>query len=174
MGKYFFGLAALAALGAPASLSAAAGQATTRLPDYRERGVTDPRAYVAETYAAYRRAADEPGLGPETDYAHSDRLRDLFEAHDAAQDGERADPLDFDWWVNGQDWELGEVALAEEQDGPDRRTIVARFTNFGRATTSRFQFVRQSGRWFLDDIVNGTGSGDGGWTLSALLRQRPE
>jgi hypothetical protein len=30
--------------------------------------------------------------------------------------------------------------------------------------------VRQGVRWFLDDAMEGTGHGDNGWTLSALLQ----
>ncbi len=170
MREMWFGLAALAAFGAPGGWDPVGAQPTTRLPDYRERGVTDPRAYVAETYAAYRRATDEPGQGPETDYAHSDRLNRLFEVHDAAVDGVSPDALDFDWWVNEQDWRLSEVIITEERPDASHRIIVARFTNSGRMTTNRFQFIRQGGRWFLDDIVSASRAG--GWTLSALLRPR--
>jgi hypothetical protein len=34
--------------------------------------------------------------------------------------------------------------------------------------------VREGGRWYLDEAVEGTGSGDDGWTLSALLQSREQ
>lgn len=68
-------------------------------------------------------------------------------------------------------WEISEPALTETNEGPDRRLITARFTNMGTAQTNRFGFVRANGRWYLDDVLNE--SGGEGWTLSALLRERP-
>ena len=57
-------------------------------------------------------------------------------------------------------------------EGPDLRWIVARFDNYDRHDEVRFRFVRQDGRWYLDDATQGTGRGDDGWTLSDLLRRR--
>ena len=56
--------------------------------------------------------------------------------------------------------------MTERRHGPDRRTVTARFTNCGRPDEVRFLFVREGGRWYLDDAIEGTGSGDGG--LDAL------
>lgn len=136
------------------------------------RGVEDPRAFVAERYRAY-----QGGQAPEDpDFAYSDRLQALFEAYDAwtRQHDDLIGALSFDWWINAQDWILADVEVSEVAEGSDRRIVSARFTNDGRPDEIRFRFVRQSERWFLDEAVEGTGSGDGGWTLSDLLRMRPE
>jgi hypothetical protein len=137
------------------------------------RGVEDPRAFVHGMFELYRAGPDAPIEWPT--YAYSDRLRGLFDAYDAwaRRHDDLIGSLDFDWWVNAQDWELRSVELSEERDGPDRRTIVARFDNAGRVDTSRFLFVRQSGRWYLDDVTNGDAAQDG-WVLSQLLQERPE
>ena len=138
------------------------------------RGVTDPRAFVAAQYVAYQTPATEPIQWPT--YAFSDRLRSLFDAYDAwaRQHEDLVGSLDFDWWVNAQDWILSNVQVSETARSAERRTVSARFTNAGRSDEVRFLFVRQGERWFLDDAIEGTGSGDGGWTLSALLQERPE
>lgn len=156
MGRFLFFVAALLALPAAANAQ-----------------VDDPRAFVAATYARYARAANDPPAEPA--HAYSPRLRALFAAYErwARAHDDLVGSLDFDWWVNAQDWEISGVAVTEEAAGPDRRAIVARWTNYGRMDSSRFLFVRDHGRWYLDDVVNGTGSGDEGWTLSALLRERP-
>jgi hypothetical protein len=52
--------------------------------------------------------------------------------------------------------------------------VTARFRNIDRRDEVRFQFVRVGRRWYLDDAVEGSGHGDNGWTLSALLRSREE
>ena len=164
-------IAALAALASgqmtlEASAAAPAAQAG-------RRGVEDPRAFVQSTYDLYRAGPEAPIEWPS--HAYSDRLRGLFDAYDAwaRQHDDLVGSLDFDWWVNAQDWELRSAELSEEQDGPDRRTVVARFDNAGRVDTSRFLFVRQGGRWYLDDVSNGDAAQDG-WVLSQLLRERPE
>jgi hypothetical protein len=137
------------------------------------RGVDDPRAFVARTYQAYQRGSDAAIEWPA--YAYSPRLKALFDAYDRwtrAHD-DLVGSLDFDWWINAQDWELHDVALSEQASGPNRRTIIARFRNIDRPEEIRFLFVRQGGRWYLDDAIEGSGHGDDGWTLSALLRERP-
>lgn len=172
MGKL---LIALAALGACACSRAAPEQsANATQPEAAKaaapaaRGVEDPRAFVAATYAAYRASNTAT---PEVDYAYSPRLAALFRDYAAAQSPDEVGALDFDWWVNGQDWEISEPALTQSDQGPDRRLVTARFTNLGTAETIRFGFVRGNGRWYLEDVLGG--SGDEGWTLSALLSERP-
>jgi hypothetical protein len=137
------------------------------------RGVDDPRAFVAQQYQLYQRGPDSPIEWPA--YAYSPRLRALFDAYDRWARGhdDLVGSLDFDWWLNAQDWELHDVAVTERANGPGRKTVTARFRNIDRAEEIRFLFVRQRGRWYLDDAVQGSGHGDDGWTLSALLRERP-
>jgi hypothetical protein len=156
MGRFFPILAALLALPAAANAQ-----------------VDDPRAFVAATYAAYARAANDPPAEPS--HAYSPRLRALFTAYEqwARAHDDLVGSLDFGWWVNAQDWEISGVVVTQAPGGGNRRMIVASWTNYGRAERSRFLFVRIGGRWYLDDIVNGTGRGDDGWTLSALPRARP-
>ena len=175
MGKLIPALATLAASACSQaatnqSANVAAPAAKAAQPAAAAHGVDDPRTFVAETYAAYRRSNSTPP--PDLDHAHSPRLKALFDAYEAAQTPDEVGSLDFDWWVNGQDWEISEPALTETNQGPGRRTIVARFTNMGTPQLNRFGFVRENGRWYLDDVLNE--SGGEGWTLSALLRERPE
>jgi hypothetical protein len=143
------------------------------LPAAANAQVDDPRAFVAATYARYARAANDPPAEPA--FAYSPRLRALFAAYErwARAHDDLVGSLDFDWWVNAQDWDISGVAVREAPAGRGRRAVVARWTNYGRRDASRFLFVRLGRRWYLDDVVNGSGSGEGGWTLSALLRQRP-
>lgn len=139
------------------------------------RGVDDPRAFVAQTYAAYARAPNAPPA--DQSFAYSTRLRALFDAYDAwqRQHDDLVGSLDFDWWTNSQDWgEINVMSLREERAGRDRRTITARIRNYDVEDTIRFRFVRENGRWFLDDAIQGRGAGSEGWTLSVLLRERPE
>jgi hypothetical protein len=161
---------------APANGTAPAAPANAAAPApaaSAERGVEDPRAFVETTYEAYNADPDAPPEEPA--FAYSERLRRLFEAYEnwTRQHDDLVGSLDFDWWMNAQDWGPVDVQLAEEQEGRDRRTVVARFSNYGTAVVNRFRFVRVGERWYLDDVVNGDGAAEG-WTLSRLLQERPE
>lgn len=136
-------------------------------------GVDDPRAFVAEMLGAYARAPNDPP--PEPVHAYSERLISLFTVYRvwAGAHEDLVGSIDFDWWVNAQDWSIARVSVGQAMGGPTRRIVTARWTNYGRPETSRFVFVREHGRWVLDDVINGSGRGDHGWTLSQLLRERP-
>jgi len=136
------------------------------------RGVTDPRAFVAQTYEAYRAHPDRPPADQTAVYSR--RLGALFNSYNRWQRAhdDLVGALDFDWWVNAQDWEISAVSVTQRDLSPDRREVIAHWRNIDRDDSSRFLFVRDHGRWYLDDVINGTGSGDNGWTLSVLLQQR--
>ncbi len=144
------------------ALAALALAAFTQVP----RGVDDPRAFVQGVYTQYRRG-DAPRV--DLDIYGSERLVALVHAFDEAAGGEQL--IDFDWWVNGQDWRLSDIRITQIEGGSGRRIVTVRFANMGRVSVNRFDFVRAHGRWFLDEVVNE--SGGGGWTLSALLGRRP-
>lgn len=151
---------ALALLSALAALALPTGAAAMEAPA-RSGGVADPVAFVRERFAVYA-----TGQVPQdrTDGLWSARMRSLLDRLDEAEGGEQR--INFDTWVNAQDFAISDVLVVLERDGRDRRIVLARWRNFGRADSSRFHFVRRHGRWFLDDIVSRTS----GWTLSALLR----
>jgi hypothetical protein len=133
------------------------------------RGVDDPRALVEGQYRAYQTNTDTPVEAPA--FAYSDRLKALFDSYGRWQNQHQDEvgSIDFDWWTNAQDWELHDVAVTEADSGPDAKTVTARFRNIDRQEEVRFLFVRSNGRWYLDDAVQGSGHGDDGWALSALL-----
>lgn len=144
------------------------------IADMRIAGVADPRAFVAATYARYRASPNVPP--PDQSYAYSPRLKALFDAYDSwsRQHEDLVGALDFDWWTNAQDYSIRNLSYRVIAEGPDLRWIVARFDNHGRHEEIRFRFVRADRRWYLDDAMQGTGGGDNGWTLSALLQSREE
>jgi len=146
--------------------------AASAVPAHRAahaRGVSDPRAFVAARYAAYRSGADQ--AQPETTWAYSPRLAALSATYDRWQrrHTDEVGSIDFDWWINAQDWELSDVSVSQADSGRNGRVVTARWRNSGTADSSRFLFVRIGTRWYLDDVVHGSGHGDEGWTLSQLL-----
>jgi hypothetical protein len=75
--------------------------------------------------------------------------------------------LDFDFWVNGQDWKITNLKVAIGAAGNDRETIVAKFLNLGVPQEIHFEFRRIDGRWLLDDVRSLTYPR---WTLSDVLK----
>lgn len=160
----FLALGALSAQPDPGDIEDVAAFERVRQP-----GVTDPRAFVAATYARYQAHPDVPP--PDQSYIYSPRLRALFAAYDRdLGGGDLVGSLDFDWWTNAQDYRIANVRLSERRQGAGRMMIIARFDNYDAHEVVRFLFVRIGDRWYLDDAVHG---GAEGWTLSALLRERP-
>jgi hypothetical protein len=133
-------------------------------------GVEDPQAFVAMIYGRYLAHPNRPP--PDPSIAYSRRLKGLFDAYNDWQRAhhDEVGTLDFDWWTNAQDYRIRNLNYRVIDEGPSLRWIVARFDNYDRHDEVRFRFVRQGGRWFLDDAMEGTGSGGNGWTLSALLQ----
>jgi hypothetical protein len=166
-------MALLVALAVPAVAVAQAAPNPTVVAPRLQRGVEDPRRFVLETYQAFA-LSEESMAWPEQSY--SPRLRALFadyEAYTAAQDGLIGE-LDFDWWVNAQDWGIAGVGVSETVESPSRRIERVRFRHGDRREEIRLVFVREGGRWFLDEAIEGSGRDGDGWTLSDLLRARPE
>jgi hypothetical protein len=84
-----------------------------------QRGVEDPRAFVAQVYEAYRAHPDSPPA--DSSYVYSERLRALFDSYNSWQRGhdDLVGALDFDWWVNAQDWSLSRLSFVQHDLGPD-------------------------------------------------------
>jgi len=130
-------------------------------------GVGDPVSFMTARYGEYRRGI-RPALPADT-YA-SARLRRHFYAADEAAGGEEVDSLDV-WIDDRDDWSLSGLGLTlEPARSPDRLIVTARFRNHGRPVLLRFHFVREDGRWYMDEVVK---PGRGGWMLTQRLSIRP-
>ena len=79
--------------------------------------------------------------------------------------------LEFDYWVDGQDYMISRVTVTSADEGPDRKTVVAKFLNFQISLTEiHYDFRRMGGRWLLDDVHSTL---DPTWTLSEILKCTP-
>lgn len=75
--------------------------------------------------------------------------------------------IDFDFWVNGQDWKITHLTVAKGAASLDRETVIARFVSIGVPQELHFDFQRVDGRWLLDDVHS---TKKPRWTLSELLK----
>jgi hypothetical protein len=129
--------------------------------------INDPEAFVRDIYKRF--AASQAGSGdytPPADF-YSPRLKALFVRDEKWAKGE-VGCLDFDFWVNGQDYQLKNVRVSSRPvaDHPDRILVIATFLNLGTMNEIHFDFQRIAGKWLLDDVQSVRGER---WTLSKIL-----
>jgi len=152
---------ARSALAALALSGVAALSAATR--------IDDPKTFVAEVYRRLIETQSKGHTYDEPDDIYTPRLAKLIR-DDRKKGKGGVGCLDFDFWVNGQDWELSNLAVTSTDDGPDRKTVIAKFRNLGNPEEIHFDFRRNAGRWQLDDVHSVSAQP---WTLSEILKCAP-
>jgi len=75
--------------------------------------------------------------------------------------------LEFFFWVNGQDYAISDLTVTSADQGPDRKTVTAKFMNIDRTEEIRFDFLLNGRRWLLDGVHSASGIP---WTLSEVLK----
>jgi hypothetical protein len=128
--------------------------------------INDPVNFVTGVYQRYVEAQKtNHSYSPPADI-FTPRLEKLFQDDRRRAKGE-VGCLDFDFWVNGQDWTIANLTITNGGGDRDRTVVVARFLNLGEASELHFDFRRISGRWLLDDVHSVKNPS---WTLSDILK----
>jgi len=60
--------------------------------------------------------------------------------------------IDWDFIVNGQDWELAQVKVGPLRATGDKATVTVSFKSMKSSNANIYYFVREGGDWKLDDI----------------------
>ena len=128
--------------------------------------ISDPVNFVAEVYRHFVKAqsSDRSYSPPEDIYTN--RLNKFIRDDRKRAKGE-VGCLDFDFWVNGQDWTITNLNVASGAAGKDQWTVIAKFRNLGDPEEIHFDFRRVEQRWLLDDVHSVK---EPGWTLSDILK----
>jgi hypothetical protein len=127
--------------------------------------IEDPVTFVKGVYD--KLSTNSNYAEPEDIY--SPRLAALM-ALEKKEAGGEVGRMDFDFWVNAQDWELGNIDVSGQpvEGAKDREIVVAKFKNGDRKQEIHFYFEKLSwAGWRLDDVRSFT---DDGWTLSLILK----
>ncbi len=106
-----------------------------------------------------RRSASEEQANRLIEKRASRSLAALFKKNDdceAEQKGVCA--LDWDFVVDGQDWELSNVKVGAPVVGGDKATVTVTFTNFRTPCANVYYFVREDGQWKVEDIETKQGT----------------
>ena len=131
--------------------------------------ISDPAKFVAEVYRHFV-ASQKTGqsyVPPEDVY--TDRLTKLFRDDRKRAKGE-VGCLDFDFWVNGQDWAITRLSITNGVADQDRQTVIALFLNTNTPQEIHFDFRHVAGRWLLDEVHS---EREPRWTLSKILKCQP-
>ena len=118
----------------------------------------DPALWLKQIYAAYQRAqgADKLDAGVSTDLVErraSRALAALFKRDaDCSAKSNEVCALDWDFIIDGQDWEISKVKVGALQVAGDKATVTVSFVNMKNPCVNVYDFVREDGDWKVDDI----------------------
>ena len=112
------------------------------------------KRFLEAIYRTYRGTPSD-GLDYQTDakvrrYFSADTAR-LFIRDRREAKGE-VGRIDFDPFIEGQDWEVTAVAVTVAEEGPERATGTVRLTNMGKPQTVLHDLVRTPDGWRIHDI----------------------
>jgi Protein of unknown function (DUF3828) len=114
-------------------------------------------AFVTDIYAAYK-GKDAKGHPLDDERA----IRRYFEPSlatlmvkdqkIAAKRGE-VGLLDFDPFIDAQDWEIATFDIAVDDGAPGKATATVKFSNFDKPVTARLDLVKLKNEWRIADIT---------------------
>ena len=93
-------------------------------------------------------------------------LKELYDKDAKEADGE-VGRLDFDPFIDGQDYEIKDLVIGEPAIAGDAATVPVSFSNFGMAEKLQFSLVKEADGWKVDDVVSS--NADFPYSLKALL-----
>jgi hypothetical protein len=126
--------------------------------------IIDPKAFVT---SVYQKLATDKNYSPPTDI-YTRHLANLWADMEHDANGE-VGRVDFEFWADGQDWQIKNVDVNAMQiwGRPDRQMVRVTFLNTEQPEDIHFYFEKVNGRWLLDDVCS---IGKNGWTLSLILK----
>jgi hypothetical protein len=114
-----------------------------------------PKDLVEAFYAPYLLADFDKFIEEKgnEDSFYSEGLLALYEQDRA--DSERLGGIariDFDPWINGQDFELTDLVVSEAEISGDTATVPVDFKNMGQENSMWVSVVKEADGWKIDDV----------------------
>ena len=134
----------------------------------RSQPAADPGRLITAIYDSYMQPGDGPDYPPNL---YSRRLQALIEADRNATPPGDVGHLDFDVFVNGQDWKLSKLRIVTLSRSATRAQVRVNFVNMGTPSELVFDLIFENGAWSIDEVRS---VGDKGWTLSDILKPEPK
>jgi hypothetical protein len=131
--------------------------------------IDDPKTFVSEVYRRLIASQSTHSSYTPPEDIYTPRLEKLVREDKRKAKGE-VGCLDFDFWLNAQDWTITRLTITSVDDGQDRKTVIAKFRNINEPQEIHFDFRKNAGRWQLDDVHSLSAPP---WTLSEILKCSP-
>jgi hypothetical protein len=128
----------------------------------------DPVALITDIYKTYQGDTAYPSYAN----PYSRRMQALIDADEKATPKGDAGTIDWDVFVNGNDWDIKNLTIALISKSAAHAQVREQFISF-KPHDILFDLVREHGRWFIDDISE-TRVGSNRWTMSKILTHAPE
>jgi Protein of unknown function (DUF3828) len=131
----------------------------------------DPLSLIKAIYKTYTDIGPGEGGMPGLPHVYSKRLQALIDK-DASETPEgTAGRIDWDVFVDGQDWQLTDLDIKEVSRGDAAAEVRATFKNFGAPRDMLFDLVRENGHWRIDEIEETLKPR---WAMSKILSDAPD
>lgn len=122
-----------------------------------------PKALLDYAYAPYATGS----FSDDNDVLYTKALNDQFKAADAATPEDEVGPVDFDVFVNGQDYQLTDLKIGDPVPEGEGVKVAVTLKNFDEPQSLLFHLLKEGGGWKINDIKSLTP--DNTWRLSQLL-----
>jgi hypothetical protein len=132
---------------------------------------SDPEALITAIYQTYTDVAPGEDGVPDVQGVYSKRLQALLDK-DAKETPEgEVGRMDWDPFVDGQDWQLTELKIVPVAKEATRADVRAIFKNFDEPRDILYALVLEDGHWRIDDIQETLKPR---WTMSKILLDAPD
>jgi uncharacterized protein DUF3828 len=126
---------------------------------------SDPVSLITAIYKTYE--TDSAGLP----HVYSKRLQALVNKDDKETPEGEVGKIDWDVFIDGQDWKLTELKITRVSQTPTQAQVRATFKNFDQPSDMLFDLVLEDGHWRIDDV---TKTLKPRWTMSKILLNAPD
>jgi Protein of unknown function (DUF3828) len=127
----------------------------------------DPLTLIRSIYDVYLEKIDTGYADP-----YSARMRRLLDADAKNTPKGDAGKIDWDVFVDGNDWALTDLNIALVSRADTRARVRATFKNHNEPRDILFDLVREDGHWAIDDVASVRIGGR--WTMSKILTGAPD
>lgn len=124
---------------------------------------SDPAKWIRSIYQLYQDATNGPDLPPRL---YSRRLQRLIDADARTTPKGEVGRLDFDVFVNGNNWELSDIRVATVSRSAQRAQVRANFISMKKPHEVVFDVVREEKSWRIDEVRS---MRKPRWTMSKIL-----
>jgi hypothetical protein len=76
----------------------------------------------------------------------------------------------FDFFVDGQDYDLKDIKVEQISSGEGSALVRASFKNFGAPRRITFSMIREKGKWVIDGLKSDAVGDSNAYTLEDVLR----